>query len=105
MKRCFYIITGLALFFSCSIENAEKSPSGYPLQEVPYYQVKVTGGLWKMRIDSCITNTIWDNFEKLESSGKIDNFSISAGLIEGISEAMKQVIQMSIRPYRVHVTH
>ncbi len=83
MKQSLYIIAGLTLFFSCSTENAEKNPSGYPLQEVPYYQVKVTGGLWKMRIDSCITNTIWDNFEKLESSGKIDNFSISAGLIEG----------------------
>jgi DUF1680 family protein len=83
MKKILYL-----LLFVCLLAPAKNTHAGgkgfdYPLQEVAYYNVNVTGGLWKMRIDSCIKNTVWDNLRKLTSSGKIDNFSIAAGIKNG----------------------
>ena len=83
MKKSFYLLFLLFLLFSCKNSGPPEKGFDYPLQEVPYYNINVTGGLWKMRIDSCIKNTVWDNLDKLNSSGKIDNFSISAGIKKG----------------------
>ena len=83
MKISVCLVFCILLICSCSDTATENSDFGYPLREVPYYNVKVTGGLWKMRIDSCIHNTVWDNLARLASSGKIDNFSIAAGLKQG----------------------
>jgi hypothetical protein len=83
MKKSIYLLFSIFLLFSCENSVNEKEVFEFPLLEVPYYNVKVTGGLWKMRIDSCIKNTIWDNLAQLVSSGKIDNFSIAAGIKKG----------------------
>ena len=83
MNKYFCLLLFVFLFFCFENAHALKNGFDYPLQEVPYYNVKVTGGMWKMKIDSCIKNTVWDNLKQLASSGKIDNFSISAGLIKG----------------------
>ena len=83
MKNSYYLLVFVFLLLSAKNSGAAKTGFDYPLQEVPYYNVKVTGGLWKMRIDSCIRNTVWDNLNKLNSSGKIDNFSIAAGIKTG----------------------
>ena len=83
MNKYFCLLLFVFLFFCFEKAHALKNVFDYPLQEVPYYNVKVTGGMWKMKIDSCIKNTVWDNLKQLARSGKIDNFSISAGLIKG----------------------
>jgi len=83
MKYFICFLSLLVFVCSCDQSNSGSEIKDYPLKEVPYYSVNVTGGLWKMRIDSCIANTIWDNLDRLNTSGKIDNFSISAGLKEG----------------------
>lgn len=83
MKNLIFSLVIILLFNSCVNKETENINADYPLREVPYFNVKVTDGLWKMRIDSCISNTVWDNLKQLSSSGKIDNFSISAGIKEG----------------------
>ena len=83
MKKSICFLLPLLMLSSFKSTDNVKKGSAYPLQEVPFFNTRVTGGLWKMRIDSCIKNTIWDNLDKLSSSGKIDNFSISAGLKKG----------------------
>ena len=83
MNKYFCLLLFVFLFFCFEKAHSLKNVFDYPLQEVPYYNVKVTGGMWKMKIDSCIKNTVWDNLKQLARSGKIDNFSISAGLIKG----------------------
>jgi hypothetical protein len=83
MKNYFCLLLSVLLLLSFRNLNAGEISFDYPLQEVAYYNVKVTGGLWKMRIDSCIKNTVWDNLNKLAGSGKIDNFSIAAGIKTG----------------------
>ena len=83
MKKSICLLVFVFLLFSFKNTKTDKRVFDYPLQEVPYYKINVTGGLWKMKIDSCIRNTVWDNLNKLSSSGKVDNFSISAGLKKG----------------------
>ncbi len=83
MKTTTYLLCSIFLILSCSTGGNGDRVFDYPLSEVPYYNIKVTGGLWKMRMDSCINNTIWDNLAQLEASGKIDNFSIAAGIKKG----------------------
>jgi DUF1680 family protein len=83
MKKVVLMIIWILLVCSCSDSKTHKRDFDYQLREVPYYNVKATGGLWKMRIDSCLRNTIWDNLAQLSSSGKIDNFSIAAGIKQG----------------------
>jgi hypothetical protein len=73
MNKTVYLLCSLSLILSCKTGGKGDRIFEYPLREVPYYSIKVTGGLWKMRMDSCIKNTIWDNLAQLEASGRIDN--------------------------------
>ena len=83
MKKSIYLFLPVFLLFSFRDTQTDNKKVDYPLQEVPYFNVKITGGLWKMKIDSCIKNTVWDNLLKISSSGKMDNFSIAAGIKKG----------------------
>jgi hypothetical protein len=54
MKNSFYLLLFVFLLVPAKNIHAGERGFDYPLQEVAFYNIKVTGGLWKMRIDSCI---------------------------------------------------
>ncbi len=55
----------------------------YPIQPVPFTNVKIADDFWKRRIDTAIGVTIPYDFEKCEETGRIDNFAKASGLMDG----------------------
>lgn len=55
----------------------------YPIKPVNFTQVAFTDHFWKTRLETNRTSTLSANFKKCEETGRIDNFSKAAGLMEG----------------------
>jgi DUF1680 family protein len=55
----------------------------YPYQPVPFTQVHIQDAFWTPRIETSCKVTIPYDFEKCEDTGRIDNFAIAGGLMEG----------------------
>lgn len=58
----------------------------YPIQPVPFSQVRVTDDFWAPRIETAISKTIPHAFRKCEETGRIGNFAKAGGLSEGAFE-------------------
>lgn len=71
------VLTGLA----CS--TGKKGTGDYPIKPVPFTAVKVTDGFWAPRIETNRAVTIPAIFQRCEETGRIDNFAIAGGLMEG----------------------
>jgi DUF1680 family protein len=84
MKKHFYI---LLIIISCVLifpGCAKKSVSGdYPIQPVPFTSVKLTDDFWAPRIKKNAEVTIPIAFSYCESTGRVRNFEIAAGLDTG----------------------
>ncbi|MDP4223131.1 MAG: glycoside hydrolase family 127 protein [Bacteroidota bacterium] len=64
--------------------GCSKQPSAdYPIQPVPFTSVKLTDNFWAPRIRKNATVTIPIAFSYCESSGRVKNFEIAAGLDTG----------------------
>jgi len=62
----------------------ERSARGdYPFCPVPFTAVKLTDTFWAPRIETNRTVTIPHAFAQCEKTGRIDNFAIAGGLMEG----------------------
>ncbi len=57
--------------------------SDYPVTPVPFTAVKVADAFWAPRIETNRAETIPAIFEKCEETGRIDNFAIAGGLMDG----------------------
>ncbi|MCJ7777688.1 MAG: glycoside hydrolase family 127 protein, partial [Sedimentisphaerales bacterium] len=55
----------------------------YPVQPIPFTDVKVTDDFWAHRIEINRKVTIPHTFKKCEETGRIDNFAIAGGLMKG----------------------
>jgi DUF1680 family protein/alpha-L-arabinofuranosidase/predicted GH43/DUF377 family glycosyl hydrolase len=55
----------------------------YPIRPVPFTEVKITDDFWAPRIETNRTVTIPYAFGQCEQTGRIDNFLLAAGKIEG----------------------
>jgi len=62
---------------------AAKPRKDYPIEPVPFTQVKFTDEFWAPRIETNRTVSIPYSFGKCEETGKIDNFAIAGGLMTG----------------------
>lgn len=60
----------------------------YPIQPIAFTQVQIQDAFWKPRIDTSVNVTIPYDFKKCEETGRIDNFSKAAGLMEGPHEGI-----------------
>ncbi len=60
-----------------------KSKMDYPVQPAPFTAVHFDDQFWKPRIETNRTITIPFALEKCETHGRMDNFSIAGGLMEG----------------------
>lgn len=55
----------------------------YPIQPVPFNAVHVQSEFWTPRMETNRQATIWHAFRKCEQTGRIDNFAIAGGLMNG----------------------
>jgi len=77
--RQLFIITVIAVFlFSCS-----KKKNEYPISPVPFTKVTVDDDFWSNRIKTNHDVTIPIAIQKSDETGRIDNFAIAGGHMEG----------------------
>ncbi len=77
-----YLITGL-LFAAVAAACDQAQPPDYPVQPVPFTQVRFEDEFWAPRLETNRTVTIPHVFEMSEETGRIDNFAIAGGIMEG----------------------
>jgi len=73
----FFLVTG-------SLTAQKSINKGYPIQPVPFSQVKITDRFWAPRIEINRKVTLPYAFKKCEETERIDHFAIAAGLKQGI---------------------
>lgn len=64
-------------------QDSQETRSDYPYTPAPFTAVKLTDAFWAPRIETNRTVTIPYAFEQCEKTGRIDNFAIAGGLMEG----------------------
>ncbi|WP_346860736.1 beta-L-arabinofuranosidase domain-containing protein [uncultured Draconibacterium sp.] len=77
--RLFAAFTLLIALFSC----AEKERQNTPLQPVSFTDVHLNDCFWAPKIEVNQKVSIPSAFQKSEETGRVDNFALAAGLIEG----------------------
>lgn len=71
MKTKYFII----LFLLISTIGNGQPGNDFPIQPVPFYQVKLNEGFWLTRMQTNRKITIPFGFKKCEETGRIENFS------------------------------
>lgn len=80
----FYLIIAFTLA-SCH-QNQDKHAKDYPFKAIPFNQVHLTDQFWASRIETNRTVTIPVSFAKCEEMGRMDNFLIAGGVMEGTTK-------------------
>ncbi len=80
MKNLHYLILACLLVFPCKQKEAETIG---PLTPVPFTAVHLTDQFWTPKIEINRTISIPSAFGKYEENGRMDNFALAGGLIEG----------------------
>jgi DUF1680 family protein len=65
------------------IETGRSRAPDYPVQPVPFTQVRFDDDFWAARLETNRTVTIPHVFAQCEETGRIDNFAIAAGVMAG----------------------
>ena len=78
--RFFSIVLLLTGIISCTMEIQKPD---YPIQSVPFNQVKVFDQFWSLKIETNRTVTIPAAFAKCMEMGRLDNFLIAGGKMKG----------------------
>lgn len=77
-------ISMLTVLTNCNSQNAEQQKIvDYPYNPVPFTFVKIEDEFWRPRIETNRTVTIPFAIKKNEETGRIDNFALASGKIEG----------------------
>jgi len=76
------VIAGCVLIFMGCAEK-KTSPDDYPIKPVPFTSVKLTDNFWAPRVKKNADVTIPIAFHHCETTGRVRNFEIAAGLEEG----------------------
>jgi DUF1680 family protein len=80
--KIFLIIAGIILLLPACGKKTQVS-ADYPIQPVPFTAVKLTDSFWAPRIKRNASVTIPIAFGYCESTGRVRNFEIAAGLDTG----------------------
>jgi len=81
VKALFTVIGLIILFSGCAKKSSSRAD--YPIQPVPFTSVKLTDNFWAPRIKKNASVTIPIAFGYCESTGRVKNFEIAAGLDTG----------------------
>ncbi len=79
MEKIILILSVFLLLLGCS----SKLNKDYPIQPVPFTDVKFADNFWLPRLETNRTVTIPYDFKKCEETGRIDNFAKAGGLMDG----------------------
>lgn len=82
MKQ-FVASVAILLFAACASNNIQEIQNEYPIRPVPFTEVKMTDNFWSQRIKTNHDVTIPIAIQKSEETGRVDNFRIAGGLMEG----------------------
>ncbi|MBN1926255.1 MAG: glycoside hydrolase family 127 protein [Prolixibacteraceae bacterium] len=77
------LLVGLLIFVAGCNKQVVKKSGQYPIQPVPFTDVKITDNFWLPRIETNKEVTIPIAIEQSTISGRIKNFEIAGGLCEG----------------------
>ncbi|MDG2206780.1 MAG: glycoside hydrolase family 127 protein, partial [Pirellulales bacterium] len=80
---CFLFVIWIAIVAAPRTGVGQQKKGDYPITPVPPTSVQVDHGLWKKRIETNRKVTIPYDFQKCEETGRIANFAIAAGQIDG----------------------
>jgi DUF1680 family protein len=85
MKLKLIPVAFVCLFFACSeTKNATETVlAEYPIQGVPFNKVEVNDNFWLPKIETNREATIPASFRKCEEMGRLENFLIAGGKMEG----------------------
>ncbi len=78
--RKTFLILILAALFGC--QKPVEKPD-YPIQGIPFNEVKIADQFWLPKIETNRTVTIPASFAKCEEMGRMDNFLIAGGKMKG----------------------
>jgi DUF1680 family protein len=81
MSRASLITSFIAALVATACDRA--GPLDYPVQPVPFTRVRFEDEFWAPRLETNRIVTIPHVFAKCEETGRIDNFAIAGGLMEG----------------------
>jgi DUF1680 family protein len=78
------VIPAAGLLLAATAAACEPAaPPDYPVQPVPFTQVRFEDAFWAPRLETNRTVTIPHVFRMSTETGRIDNFALAGGLIEG----------------------
>ncbi|MGE4586247.1 MAG: glycoside hydrolase family 127 protein [Mangrovibacterium sp.] len=88
MKRCHLLLILILIpFLGCQQKQDKNSQqiaaADYPISGVPFNEVRLADSFWLPRIETNRTVTIPASFAKCEEMGRMDNFLIAGGRMEG----------------------
>jgi len=74
-----------AILFLLGLNACKNQPEkpDYPIHGVPFYEVKINDQFWLPKIETNRTVTIPASFAKCKEMGRMDNFLIAGGKMEG----------------------
>jgi len=80
-----YLFFSLCLLLGCSTGKREAriQEVDYPVSTIPFNEVQITDHFWLPKIETNRTATIPASFRKCEEMGRMDNFLIAGGHMEG----------------------
>ncbi len=85
-NKLFFLLS-LILFIGCSEVVKETTVAhNYPFSAIPFNEVKVNDNFWLPKIETNRTATIPASFQKCEEMGRLDNFLIAGGIMEGTTK-------------------
>jgi len=79
----FLSILAILMLAACCGEKAIENTHEYPIRPVSFTEVRMTDSFWSQRIKTNHEVTIPIAIQKSEETGRIDNFRIAGGLMEG----------------------
>ncbi|MGF7138803.1 glycoside hydrolase family 127 protein [Roseimarinus sediminis] len=85
MRIYYLILLSLSLLIvSCTGKKTEqKNVADYAISGIPFNEVQITDHFWLPKIETNRTVTIPASFAKCEEMGRMDNFLIAGGVMEG----------------------
>jgi uncharacterized protein len=80
MKQIITLVFGVLFMFS---GFAQTEKPHYPIQAVPFTDVKISDNFWAPRLETVRTVTLPYTFQQCEETGRVKNFDIAAGNATG----------------------
>ena len=81
MKLNYLLI--IVFLFSLAACKSQPEKADYPIQGIPFNEVKIADQFWLPKIETNRTITIPASFAKCEEMGRMDNFLIAGGKMKG----------------------